>query len=91
LPSWTDITDDTFVFDGVAGWDDWVVSDVVLKLASVDNDMVNTAAIETQKQQQAYERLMRSVNSIQSVGPARRIDVANMRSRNQRNTHTRWP
>jgi hypothetical protein len=91
LPSWTDITDDTYVFDGVAGWDDWVISDVVIKLASVDNDMANTAAIEQQLKVEAKDRLMHSVQSLQSVGPARRLDVHGMRSRNQRNTHTRWP
>lgn len=91
LPSWTDITNDTYVFDGVVGWDDWVISDVVLKLASADNDMANTATIETGLKAEAKERLMRSVNSIQSVGPARRLDVQGLRARNQRSTHTRWP
>lgn len=91
LPAWTDITDDTFVFDGVAGWDDWVVYDVVLKLAMADNDMANTAAIASQMKGEAKDRLMTSVNSTQAVGPARRIDVAGMRSRNQHNTRFRWP
>src|SRR5690349_6718399 len=28
LPAWTDITNDAHVFDGFAGWDDWVAWDV---------------------------------------------------------------
>lgn len=92
IPSWTDITDDTYKFDGVAGWDEWVISDVVIKLASCDNDMAQTAQIEAGTlQPAAKERLLRSVNSLDSVGPARRIDVQGMRARNTRNTHTRWP
>src|SRR5678809_101704 len=39
LPSWTPITDDTYVFDGVEGWDDWVAWDCTLKVAAADNDM----------------------------------------------------
>jgi hypothetical protein len=91
VPSWTDVTNDTYLFDGLAGWDEWVIADVVLKIASGDNDMAQTAAIEAQLQAAAKERLMRSVESIQSVGPARRIDVQALRARNSRNTHTRWP
>jgi hypothetical protein len=88
LPAWTAVTSDSNVFDGVAGWDDWVVEDVVLKLAETDNDMSGTAQLALQRQAAALARLMDGAGSASQTGPVRRIDVAGMRSRNA--ADVRW-
>ncbi len=83
LPSWTDITTDAWVFDGVAGWDDWVSWDCVLKLAATDNDMAATAQLALQMKADAESRLMKGSDSMQRVGPIRRIDTSGMRNRDR--------
>ncbi len=79
LPKWTPITDDTYVFDGVEGWDEWVIEDCILKLAETDNDMAATAGIAMQRQKDAEVRIRVSGASFAQAGPVRRLDVAGMR------------
>ena len=76
LPSWTDITSDTNVFDGMVGWDDWVCWDCVTKLAAADNDMATTYAIAQQERDQAKQRMLKGANAVQRVGPTQRMDIA---------------
>lgn len=83
LPKWTDITNDTYVFDCMAGWDDWVVWDCVMKLSAGDNDMAQTAQVAAQMKTEAAQTLAKRANSIQRVSPAKRIDMAS-RERNNR-------
>ncbi len=76
LPRWSDVIVDDYIFDGVAGWEDWVVWDCVIKLAAGDNDMAQTAQIATQERAEAAKRLSKAANSAQRVGPAQKIDMA---------------
>lgn len=91
LPSWTAITDDTYVFDGVEGWDDWVAWDCVMKLASADNDMQQTAQIAATEREKAEARLISGGSDFQQGGPVRRIDTAAMRRRNLIDVYARRP
>lgn len=79
IPAWTDITNLTYVFDGVGGWDEWVIWDVVLDVCGKDNDMRGTAAIAAAKQQSAWNELIVPAAKIQHAGPDQRVDVARMR------------
>ena len=81
LPAWTDITNDSYVFDGFAGWDDWVAWDVVCKLASKDNDMGKTYQIASTERARAELRVLSAATSIQRVGPTGGVDTAAMRRR----------
>lgn len=76
LPAWTDITNDAYVFDGFAGWDDWVAYDVVLKLAMKDNDMAQTAQIAMAQRADAEKRVLAACNSMQRVAPSYGRDTA---------------
>jgi hypothetical protein len=91
LPSWTPITNDTYVFDGMEGWDDWVVWDVVLKLAAADNDMTATAQIATQEREKAQIRLTAGGSDFHQAGPVKRIDVMAIRKRNAATIYNRRP
>lgn len=83
LPSWTDITTDTFVFDGVEGWDEWVVWACVLDIAAADNDMAGTAQLAAGKLAAIEEDIMRSANAVQRVGPICRQNVAALEERDR--------
>lgn len=76
LPSWSDISNDAHVFDGFAGWDDWVAYDVVLKLAMKDNDMARTADIAMTQKADAEKRVLAACNSMQRVAPSHGRDTA---------------
>jgi len=76
VPKWTDLTTDTHVFDGVAGWENWVVWDCVVKLAAADNDMQNVAQIAMTERAAAQDRIAQAAAKLQRVAPVRRIDMA---------------
>jgi hypothetical protein len=79
VPAWQDVTDPTYVFNSVGNWDEWVIWDVVLKIAGRDNDMLGTAAIAAQKQQQAWDEVIAPAASVQRVGATQKVDAARMR------------
>lgn len=91
LPAWTAISTDTYVFDGIAGWDDWVSWDSVLKLAAADNDMTATAQIATQERELAKQRLVAGSTSFHQAGPTRRVDTAGLRRLNSTDIYRRRP
>lgn len=91
LPNWTNITNTTFVFNGLAGWDDWVVWHVVLKIAARDNDMANTAQIAMAGLAEAEKRVLKGADSVQRVGPSKKVDAAAIARRNQRDVFWRRP
>lgn len=76
LPPWIDMTLGTDVFNGIAGWDDWVAWDCVMKLAAADNDMAQTAQIAGAERAKSEARVLKRANSVQRVGPACRRDIA---------------
>ncbi len=91
LPKWTTITNDTYVFDGVEGWDDWVIWNSVLEIASADNDMAATAQIATQERDKAEQRVVHGGHNFHQAGPVRRVDVASMRRVNTVDVYRRRP
>ncbi len=81
LPSWTDITNDAHVFDGFAGWDDWVCWDVVCKIATKDSDMQQVYQMADNERTAARARVISAASSIQRVGSTGGVDTAAMRRR----------
>ena len=76
VPKWTDLTDDTHVFDGVAGWENWVVWDCVIKIAAPDNDMQNCYRIAAGERERAENLIKGAASKLQKVSPVRRLDMA---------------
>lgn len=83
LPSWTDLTNDAHVFDGLAGWDDWVAYDVVMKVAMKDNDMQACAQIAASQKAEAATRVLAACSSMQRVAPSYGRDTARQQRRSQ--------
>lgn len=81
LPAWTDLTNDTHVFNGVAGWEEWVVWDCVVKIAARDNDMLNTYDIAEKERERAWARIAKSAGKRQRAMPMRRRDQRGQRLR----------
>ncbi len=82
VPSWTDITNDTDVFNGIAGHDDWAVWDTVIKIAAGDADMETVVQLAETERGKAEELLSRRANAINRAGPVQRRDVAATSRRN---------
>ena len=93
LPTWTPIAagNTTYVFNCLAGWDDWVVWDVTIKLAARDNDSAQTASLAMSERTKCEQRIVRRGNSIQRVGPAKRVDTAAIARRTQVTSRWRFP
>jgi hypothetical protein len=94
LPSWVDISSAnaaTYVFDGVAGWEDWVVQDVVCKVAERDNDMAQTYQIAQIERQRAEDRIIADCNRIHRIGPTTRVDASRRARLNGRGELLRRP
>lgn len=76
LPAWTDLTNDAHVFDGHAGWDDWLTWDVVCKIATKDSDMQQVYQMADNERSLAATRVLAGASSMQRVGPTVGRDAA---------------
>lgn len=83
LPVFVDLVTGTDVWNGVDGWEEWVVWDVVKKVTARDNDMANCYAIASAEQDKVWLDVEKAAGSIQRAMPARRNDMA-ARQRNNR-------
>lgn len=74
LPVWSDLTDDTHVFNTIAGGDRWVVWDVCVKVAARINDAKKQEAIAMREREIAMARIVKTIKRINRSGPVRRRD-----------------
>ena len=82
VPSWTNITNTTYVFDGIAGWDEWVAWDVTLKVRSRDGDLQGQAQIAMAERDRVWRDTILPACRFQRVAPSRRTDIAGQNRRN---------
>ena len=90
LPSWADLTNDAYVFDGYAGWDDWVCWDVVCKIATKDSDMQQVYQMASAERQKAEARVLAAANSMQRVSPMHGRDTARQARRSRWSREPQW-
>lgn len=74
LPAWVDVTDDTHVFHGIAGAEQWVLWDVCVKVAARGNDAKRQEAIATRERDLAMRRIQQTAKRFTRAGPVRRRD-----------------
>lgn len=91
LPAWNDVTSDSNVFDGVAGWEEWVVWDAVTKVSAKDNDMQQCYAIAVAERDRVWADVQRSAANIQRAGPMKRVDIAGRNRANRMDAYWRRP
>ncbi len=79
VPAWVDKANDTDVFDGVEGWDDWVIWDAVYKIATADGGaeggMGSIAQLAATEREKVQDDILYAANAVQREGPITRIDV----------------
>lgn len=75
LPPFTALVNDTDVYNGVAGWEAWVIADSAMQIAGADNDAQNLLALARNERDKAELLITRRADSIQRTGPGRRCDV----------------
>lgn len=74
LPAWVDISNDTHVFNGIAGCEQWVIWDVSVKVAMRTNDSKNQEAIATRERELTLRRIKATIKRMNRAGPTRRRD-----------------
>ena len=70
LPEFTDLTA-THVFLALPDWHEWIIQDVVERLAQRDDDQHETARIAAERRAAAESRMMEAVPRVVSAGPLR--------------------
>lgn len=81
LPAWVDLIDDTDVFNGIAGCEQWVIWDVCVKVACRIDDSKKQEAIASRERELALKRTLKSVKRMNRAGPVRRRDTRAERGR----------
>lgn len=79
LPTHTDLSADADTFDGIAGWEEWVIFNTGSKLLLRDNQPEQFAAFAAERQR-LLQGILSKANHRQRAGATRRVDV---RGRNQ--------
>lgn len=77
VPTWTPIAaaNTTYVFNGVAGWDEWVVWDVACKVFLRDGFLDKMQMAEQMREKVWTERILAATRTQRAL-PTKRIDVA---------------
>ncbi len=79
LPVWADITNTSYVFYGHDAWFEWLVNDVVERVAQKDDDSDNTYKIATLRKAEAWETIKRAVSNINLNQPIQRTRITRRR------------
>lgn len=80
VPTWTDLSGGTDEFDGVAGWEDWVVLDVCCRcILPRDEDPNGSYGMLSAERARVEQRILDTAPKRQRVAPGRRMDVRGMR------------
>lgn len=84
VPAWVDKANDTDVFDGVEGWEDWVVWDCVEKIAIADGGaeggMGSIAQLAAQEREKVEVDILFAADGVQRQGAITRIDLVQQES-----------
>lgn len=90
-PTFIAKVNDTDVFDGIAGWQQWVIADAALKSLTGDNDSSAAVGALNQMKAEAEAIITKRANTLQRVGPSRRRPVREQSNRNRARSLWRLP
>lgn len=88
LPTGTDLSADADTFDGIAGWEDWIVYDVALKVLTRDDEDEQAAKVASLLQKRTTE-IMRHAGRRSRI-PSRRVDTMRRRGEAVAGAAARW-
>lgn len=74
LPLLPDLVGDSDTFDGVAGWEDWVVYEAAIPLANRDRDQAQIASIGAERDRH-WAEIIRSAGRVNRASTTRRRDT----------------
>lgn len=89
LPVFADLVNGSDVFDGVVGWEEWVVWDVLLKVLQRD-EYAAIVAQATAERDRVWADIERNCNPVKSGGIVRRVDSRELRSDRVRRRTSWW-
>jgi hypothetical protein len=80
LPVGTDLSADADTFDGMAGWEEWVIYNAAAKLAIRDNHTEHLAQIAAERAR-LLEGIMKRAPHRQRAGATTKVDIRGRRNR----------
>lgn len=89
LPIWVDLATGAHVFNSLAGFEQWVIWDCVIKISARDNDAKAMYAIAVEERRSEFERILKAADRLQRAGP-RRIEDTRGRRRRYRLDREEW-
>lgn len=89
LPVLADLVSGSDTFDGVVGWEEWVVWDVLLKILQRD-EYAAIVAQATAERDRVWADIERNCNPVKSGGIVRRVDSRSLREDRLRRRASWW-
>lgn len=86
----TDLSNDADTFDGIAGWEDWVVYDVACKVATRDANVNDNYELLAAERAKIEQRIVSAAGKAQLDKPTRRIDTRGRRRGLERAGKWHW-
>ena len=82
LPAWNDIAaaNTTYVINGIAGWEEYVLWDAVVRITARDNDTLSLYQIARLERDAALQQIMKDAAGFDR-GPLKRLDTRGRRLR----------
>lgn len=87
LPVLADLSADSDTFDGVAGWEDWVVLDAAVRIANRDRDQTQIALLKDERAIK-WAEVIKSASRVNRASTIRRRDT--VAERWARALYARW-
>lgn len=88
LPTVADLLNGSDVFDGIAGWEEWLIWDVFVKLAVRESDQVKLAGANERERIQAA--ILKRSRHLQRQGPMLKRDTRGERMDKKRFLRSNW-
>ena len=90
LPVLPDLSNDSDTFDGVAGWEDWVVLDAAVRIANRDRDQTQIALLKEERVIR-WAEIIHSASRVNRATTTRRRDTVGERVLRERYAKWRLP
>ena len=81
LPVFTDLSADADNFNGIAGWEEWVVLDAAIKVVTKDKDVNGNYKLLATERERVERRIRETAPKQNRGGPVQRVDTRNRHSR----------
>ncbi len=78
------------VFDGISGWEDWIIYDTAIRCATRDSGVNDNYELLTQELGRIQARIEKEARTLKLPGTAKRLDTRGRRMAVEQSNRVRW-